>query len=287
MPNNRITWNGNTSQVSFIFDFLCDEEPNPNEFPPYDNFESQYPGKIKELEDFYYQNKEQWKSNELVLSEDQIMTLQVMIDCVNFWHRSEFEFFQSMDTHKNVAERIKLLEVDNPEKARNLRIARRWWQRGGGNDSIEFLQDRTEDHLGEDSYLYQFLCSKQPDEVFGVFYNFFASEAPYDYETIGLITEDDLEEISEDEVQEMGKFLAENHFLLDFLFSSRFFHKHPGSEEFETDEITYTEIPIEQTEEGDDITVIVTCATCGSKEYDQYPDFCPGCGWAVNYQESE
>lgn len=45
----------------------------------------------------------------------------------------------------------------------------------------------------------------------------------------------------------------------------------------EAPKITYTEIPIEYTDEGEEITVVVTCEKCGNRTYDKYPDICPKC----------
>lgn len=51
-------------------------------------------------------------------------------------------------------------------------------------------------------------------------------------------------------------------------------------------DITYTQIPRQYTEEGEEIYVVVTCP-CGYKTYDEYPNVCPKCGITVNYNPSK
>jgi ferritin-like protein len=44
-----------------------------------------------------------------------------------------------------------------------------------------------------------------------------------------------------------------------------------------------TPIPIEYTDEGEAITVVITCSTCNFKSFDEVYDYCPKCLLKVNY----
>ena len=65
--------------------------------------------------------------------------------------------------------------------------------------------------------------------------------------------------------------------ILKFAYSRRVANEAPRT-------INYTEIPIEYTDEGEEITVQVTCKTCGHNTYNKYPDYCPKCGLKSVYK---
>ena len=46
-------------------------------------------------------------------------------------------------------------------------------------------------------------------------------------------------------------------------------------------------IPTRYTEEGEPITVVVTCDSCGNQTYDEAPEQCLGCGKYLIYDEGD
>jgi hypothetical protein len=44
-----------------------------------------------------------------------------------------------------------------------------------------------------------------------------------------------------------------------------------------------TPIPIKYTDEGEQITIVVTCKSCSFKSYDEFYDFCPKCLKKIDY----
>jgi hypothetical protein len=220
MVKQRIDWNGETSTVAFVFEFIGDIEPEDVEFDAYQNYEKAYPGSLVLLKEHYEDNEEAWKSNEVELTAQQIEQLQVYIECVNSWIDDNEKLFLAMNTlyYTN-------MEVDNWDEGDNLGLTQfikdvDWWR---DSKNWEILSSdifyRIEDKLGEESYLYAKLCDYNQDELLEYFYDFWAGQF-----SLEVFLENNEDEISENEKLEITSFLNSNILLVDFKYSSTRYH---------------------------------------------------------------
>ena len=224
--NNRIKWNGKTHPVAFVFNFIGDEDPADIALPAYRKFEEKHPGKITELTELYWNDTDAWLENEIELNNEQIETLQALIDCVNDWHAQQYEFFTAMIAHELRKEKINNWNPKDAEGLERYKAAIDWWDETKNSDYIiADVQDRISDALGEDSYLFEHFCSGDISELLDNCFTFFAGGAPYDYENLGFTDDEGEIAVPEEEIKDLDKFFASNVLLIDLENASDRFHR--------------------------------------------------------------
>lgn len=223
----RIQWNGKTQPLAFVFDFIGDNDPSDILFPAYRNYEEENPGKIAQLTKIYVNDSNAWNDNKVTLSEQEIQTLTALIDCVNYWHVQEEEyFFSAMVAPELVKERLNNWDLQDKAGLKEFTAAVDWWSEV---KNIEYLiadmQDRISYQLGDDSYLFKKFCSGDWSELLDSIFTLFYSCGPYDYESLGYVDEDGEIDIPEKELEGIDRFLASNVLLLDLKDASVRYHR--------------------------------------------------------------
>ena len=224
----RLSWAGQTSTVAFVFNFVGeDSEPEDIKFDAYQEYEAKQPGKLIELTEFYLNNPESWIDDEVVLSNDQIETLKVLIQCVNEWHQKVFDLFRGM-AYPNATQSIEANWDKSDEVGLLLYKSQvAWWREEKNlNYIIADVQDRVEEVLGSDSKVYELLGLDSSDELLDRYLTLFLIGAPYDeYEDLGFGEEENWRSIPEEEIDEARRFYASNVFLVDFHDASKRYFK--------------------------------------------------------------
>ena len=224
--NNRIKWNGKTHPVAFVFNFIGDEDPADITLPAYRKFEEKHPGRITELTEIYWNDTDAWLENDIELNNEQIETLQALIDCVNDWHAQQFEFFTAMIAPELRKEKINNWNPKDAEGLERYKAAIDWWNETKNSDYIiADVQDRISEALGEDSYLFEYFCSGDVAQLLDNCFTFFAGGAPYEYETLGFTDEDEEIAVPEEELEDLDKFFESNVLLIDLKNASNRFHR--------------------------------------------------------------
>lgn len=219
MAGDRITWTGDTRRVGFVFEFVCDEEPNPGDYKAYDNYESANPGKITELESFYYQNSGAWERNELELTSEQVETLEVLIACVNEWYKKESMLFMAMNALFHTNNLLKEWDQQDEDGESRFIDDVDWWREDAIREMVvSDIFERIGDNLGEESFLLERLSQDYLyDDLLEIFSYWQYYQDSYDLETVNIT------DVPEDELEAITEFLSSNVLLLDFKnFSDRY-----------------------------------------------------------------
>lgn len=212
----RVEWNGKTSEVAFIFEFVGDDT-DAITFKHYLDYEKENPGKLDYLRAHYFENEEAWLTNEAKLTEDQLKTLNVYLDCVNEWFEVDRNFMLGMTQRWRINLLIDEWNPSDPAGLEELRSADDWWRGSDGDGYIGDALDRVGDTLGYDSYLYEKLKSLLMfDDLYGVLFDFYIEAGPYDYETLGFTDDDGEVDIPDEELASINNFLASNSLLIVF-----------------------------------------------------------------------
>jgi hypothetical protein len=225
----RIEWTGDTSKVAFLFyddwrdDWAIDSQGG--EFEVYQKYEKKHPGAIDALESHYGENEEAWKSNEIKLTAEQIEQLEVLIECVNLWFTQETNLFLAMNAlfYTN----LRITEWDPADNAGMTKFCEDvdWWREDSNLTILESdILESIKFYLGEESYLFTRLCDYSRDELLEYFHDFWAGW--FDLE---VFLENRGDEISDDEREEIVKFLTSEILLKEFRYSSRRYHSHKNS----------------------------------------------------------
>lgn len=217
MGKKRIEWNGETSTIAFVFEFIGDEDPQDVDFPAYQRYEKEHPGALEGLWMHYNENEDAWLSNEVALTDEQVEQLQVYIACVNEWYESELKFFMAMNARWYINHQIDEWDPADEMGLEEYRFADDWWRiEKNSNYIVADIQDRIDNALGLDSYLFQKLLNFNYDELLEIYFALFIESAPYDYELLWFTDDDDEVDIPEEEIDGINKFFASNALLIDF-----------------------------------------------------------------------
>jgi hypothetical protein len=216
----RIEWTGDTSTVAFLFyddyyhDWVIDSQGRTCE--AYVEYEEKHPGSIDALARHYAENEEAWKSNELELTAELIKQLKVLIECVNLWFTQETNLFLAMNslfyTNRRIAEWDPVDGVGVTKFCQDVD----WWREEINWTILESdILETIKDYLGEESYLFARLCGYNQDELLEYFHDFLAGWFDLD-----VFLENGGDEISDDEREEIIKFLTSEILLKEFKYSS-------------------------------------------------------------------
>ena len=233
MGKKRIKWTGDTSTVAFLFyddwreDWAIDSQGEV--FEVYQRYEKKHPGAIDALESHYIENEEAWKSNEVELTAEQIEQLEVLIECVNLWFTQEANLFMAMNAlfYTNTL----IAEWDPADDAGVTKFCQDvdWWREDTNWSILESdILESIESYLGEESYLFTRLCDYNQDELLEYFHDFWAG--CFDLE---VFLENSDDEISDEEREEISKFLNSEILLKEFRYSSHRYHSQQVSQKKE------------------------------------------------------
>ena len=229
MSREYITWSGKTNDASFVLGFF--NHSSAEEFASLQDFEKKHPGKIDEVLDLYNDNPEPWNKNEISLENDQILTIQAMIDCLNTWHSKFQLFFSGLAAQELQGFVIKEMQKTNDVNLEKYLAAIDWWDDENNRSFLSSdVLDRLDRVLGTESYFYQHLIRHYEMGLHDDLCDMYLSILNYfDDETchynLGLVDSDGDLTLSEEDFQKTKDFLSTKPFIKDFYYASYRFDK--------------------------------------------------------------
>ena len=220
-PTQFVKWNGKTSSITFVIEFVSDRE-----FTTLQKFERENPGAIEDIFKLYNETRVLWEVDKLKFNFHQLLTIEAMISCVNSWYSKYEVFFAGLNPYSIRKEMLEEVKETDQNKFEQLSKAFDWWD---DPENLYYLTadllDRMKELLGEDSYLYKLIyknyelaCYEDLSEICLLILEYRNDES-FHYNLRLQDVEGNLN-LSEEEFNRTNNLLSAKVFIADFLYAT-------------------------------------------------------------------